>query len=140
MKRAKDFNILIALVMIVLLNCFISSLRASECSSYISSTGDITAIEQDSVLVSLSAIRKANIKLIEAEQNIQLLNSFQNIVEMQKTQIDILEKNIKDRNSKIVELTNQYKEEVKNSKKYKRQRNIFAGSTGLVILLSIILL
>nr|DAG94661.1 MAG TPA: hemolysin [Crassvirales sp.] len=140
MKRAKDFKILIALVMIVLLNFFISSLRASECSSYISSTGDITAIEQDSVLVSLSAIRKANIKLIEAEQNIQLLNSFQNIVEMQKTQIDILEKNIKDRNSKIVELTNQYKEEVKNSKKYKRQRNIFAGSTGLVILLSIILL
>lgn len=126
--------------MIVLLNSFISSLRASECSSYISSTGDITAIEQDSVLVSLSAIRKANIKLIEAEQNIQLLNSFQNIVEMQKTQIDILEKNIKDRNSKIVELTNQYKEEVKNSKKYKRQRNIFVGSTGLVILLSIILL
>lgn len=140
MKRAKDFNILIALVMIVLLNSFISSLRASEYSSCISSTGDITAIEQDSVLVSLSAIRKANIKLIEAEQNIQLLNSFQNIVEMQKTQIDILEKNIKDRNSKIVELTNQYKEEVKNSKKYKRQRNIFAGSTGIVILLSIILL
>lgn len=140
MKRAKDFKILIALVMIVLLNCFISSLRASEYSSCISSTGDITAIEQDSVLVSLSAIRKANIKLIEAEQNIQLLNSFQNIVEMQKTQIDILEKNIKDRNSKIVELTNQYKEEVKNSKKYKRQRNIFAGSTGIVILLSIILL
>ena len=140
MKRAKDFNILIALVMIVLLNCFISSLKASECSSCISSTGDITAIEQDSVLVSLSAIRKANIKLIEAEQNIQLLNSFQNIVEMQKTQIDILEKNIKDRNSKIVEITNQYKEEVKNSKKYKKQRNIFAGSTGLVILLSIILL
>lgn len=140
MKRAKDFNILIALVMIVLLNSFISSLRASEYSSCISFTGDITAIEQDSALVSLSAIRKANIKLIEAEQNIQLLNSFQNIVEMQKTQIDILEKNIKDRNSKIVELTNQYKEEVKNSKKYKRQRNIFAGSTGLVILLSIILL
>lgn len=126
--------------MIVLLNFFISSLRASECSSCISSIGDITAIEQDSALVSLSAIRKANIKLIEAEQNIQLLNSFQNIVEMQKTQIDILEKNIKDRNSKIVELTNQYKEEVKNSKKYKKQRNIFAGSTGLVILLSIILL
>lgn len=127
--------------MIVLLHCFISSLRASECSSCIRPfTGDITAIEQDSALVSLSAIRKANIKLIEAEQNIQLLNSFQNIVEMQKTQIDILEKNIKDRNSKIVELTNQYKEEVKNSKKYKRQRNIFAGSTSLVILLSIILL
>ena len=140
MKRAKDFNILIALVMIVLLNSFISSLRASEYSSYISFTGDITAIEQDSALVSLSAIRKANIKLIEAEQNIQLLNSFQNIIEMQKTQIDILEKNIKDRNSKIVELTNQYKEEVKNSKKYKKQRNIFAGSTGIVILLSIILL
>lgn len=127
--------------MIVLLNFFISSLRASEYSSCILPfTGDITAIEQDSALVSLSAIRKANIKLIEAEQNIQLLNSFQNIVEMQKTQIDILEKNIKDRNSKIVELTNQYKEEVKNSKKYKRQRNIFAGSTSLVILLSIILL
>lgn len=140
MKRAKDFNILIALVMIVLLNSFISSLRASEYSSRISFTGDITAIEQDSALVSLSAIRKANIKLIEAEQSIQLLNSFQNIIEMQKTQIDILEKNIKDRNSKIVELTNQYKEEVKNSKKYKKQRNIFAGSTGIVILLSIILL
>lgn len=126
--------------MIVLLNFFISSLRASEYSSCISSTGDITAIEQDSALVSLSAIRKANIKLIEAEQSIQLLNSFQNIIEMQKTQIDILEKNIKDRNSKIVELTNQYKEEVKNNKKYKKQRNIFAGSTGIVILLSIILL
>lgn len=94
---------------------------------------------KDSVLIALTTIRKANIKLIEAEQNAKLVESFQKIIEMQKSQIDILDINLRERNATIVNLNNELNKEVNNNKKYRKQRNFFLGTTGLSILLLILL-
>ena len=124
--------------MIVLLSSSSNLLKAGVRDSILLYGGRIHQ-DSDSVLIALSTIRKANIKLIEAEQDRQLVESFQKIVEMQKTQIDILDINLRERNATIVNLNNQLNEQIDNSRKYKRQRNIFAG-TSVLALIALILM
>lgn len=124
--------------MILLCNC-LSSWSREEVRDSLLLYGGRVHQDSDSVLIALSTIRKANIKLIEAEQDKQLVESFQKIVEMQKTQIDILDVNIRERNATIVNLNNQLNEQIDNSRKYKRQRNIFAG-TSVLALIALILM
>lgn len=138
MKKIRNFNILTVLVMIVLLS-FSSNLLKAEVRDSIILYGGRVRQDSDSVLIALSTIRKANIKLIEAEQNKQLVESFQKIVEMQKTQIDILDVNLRERNTTIVNLNNQLNEQIDNSRKYKRQRNIFAGTSVLALIVLILM-
>ena len=124
--------------MIVLLS-FSSNLLKAEVRDPMLLYGGREHQDSDSVLIALSTIRKANIKLIEAEQNKQLIESFQKIVEMQKTKIDILDVNLRERNTTIVNLNNQLNEQIDNSRKYKRQRNIFASTSVLALIVLILM-
>lgn len=94
----------------------------------------------DSALVAMSAIRAANIKLIEAKADKQLKEQFKKLVELQREQIVILNKNIDSKNKIIIDLTNQVNDNNSKVRKLKRQRNIYAGSSiGLSALIVLIL-
>lgn len=94
----------------------------------------------DSALVAMSAIRAANVKMIEGQADKQLKEQFKKLVELQSEQIVILNKNIDSKNKIIIDLTNQVNDNNAKVRKLKRQRNIYAGSSiGLSALIVLIL-
>lgn len=125
--------------MIVLLCCSVNLYGQSEADSvaYLPTGG---AARTDSVLIGIDELRLANAKLIRAEYDAMLKNNFKKIVEAQRSQIDILEANFnrqKNINAKLVDEV--IKAEAK-ANKYRKQRNIAAGSScGLLAIIVIIL-
>lgn len=94
------------------------------------------------MLIAISDIRLANIKMIEGSYDKQLSNSFKNIIDMQNAQINILQNNLTRQKYINVCLTDSLNDANNSIKKYKRQRTIYAGSSiGLLaIILGITLL
>jgi hypothetical protein len=88
----------------------------------------------------MSAIRAANVKMIEGQADKQLKEQFKKLVEIQSEQIVILNKNIDSKNKIIIDLTNQVNYNNAKVRKLKKQRNIYAGSSiGLSALIVLIL-
>lgn len=103
--------------MIVLLSCSINSLS----KSLTSSTG---RIEQDSVTIAISDIRKANAKLIELSYEKDINNNLRQIIK---------------NDSVLAEQSRQrYILLDRSCKKVKKQRNIAYCSTGATIMLLIL--
>lgn len=125
--------------MIVLL-CYSENLysQSKGDSAEISPTGEFT--QSDSVLIGIDELRLANIKLIKADYDAMLKDNFKKIVEAQKAKIDILESNF-DRQKKInANLVNEVTKAESKANKYRKQRNIAAGSScGLLAIIVIIL-
>lgn len=103
-----------------------------------SPTGEF--MRSDSVLIGIDELRLANIKLIKADYDAMLKDNFKKIVEAQKAKIDILESNF-DRQKKInANLVNEVTKAESKANKYRKQRNIAAGSScGLLAIIVIIL-
>lgn len=122
------------LAIVLALHCS-SSWCQSESIAAHPSTGGIAA---DSVYISIELIRKANVKLIQAEADIQLKLQLKNMIEIYKSENEILNATI-DRQKVMIDHANKYNSELQdNNYKLKKQRNILAGTSigfGLIIIL-----
>lgn len=106
--------------MIVLLSC---SRGWCQSDASLSSTGEFT---NDSVLVAISDLRVANAKMIELKYEKDINNNLKEIIKNDSVAIVALRED----NSVIA----------KQAKKYKRQRNVVSGASGVLVVLLILAL
>ena len=95
----------------------------SENNATISSTGEVT---QDSVLVAVDDLRAANAKMIELRYEKEINNGLREIIKNDSIAIVALRE---DNNIVAAE-----------AKKYKRQRNVAGGASGVLVILLILAL
>ena len=95
----------------------------SENNAMISSTGEVP---HDSVLVSVDDLRAANAKMIELRYEKEINNSLKEIIKNDSIAIVALRED----NSVVEE----------QAKKYKRQRNVAGGASGVFVILLILAL
>lgn len=99
-------------------------------------------VEQDSVLVSIQAIRVANTKMIELKYEKAINENYRQTIELDSAIINALENNLYNCALELEEQINVCDEEIN---KIKRQRNTAIGvgtgtSTALLVILILILL
>ena len=95
----------------------------SEDNAHPSFTGEVT---QDSVLVAVDDLRAANVKMIELRYEKEINNSLKEIIKNDSVAIVALRE---DNNIAAAE-----------AKKYKRQRNVAGGASGVLVILLILAL
>ena len=99
----------------------------SKSNAYIinSSTGELV---DDSVLIAISDLKKANAKMIELEYEKEINSKLREIVESDSVTIQLLKEDVSMANRRCEE----------SSKKVRAQRNILGGSTVVSLLLLIL--
>jgi hypothetical protein len=97
-------------------------------------------VEEDSTTISIDAIRRATIIMSKATMYKEISIHLQSIIDEQKVQLGVLQDNLNIQKELNVKLTNKVNEEVDRSRKLKKQRNIFAGSTGILTIIYLVLL
>ena len=127
---------MILLVVIVLFPFSIVCSQNSRTDSVYSPTGE----RIDSVKISLSAIRKANIKLINGNAAILINAQNDSIISMKDTQIELLKEAIDREQKLLIALNKNIDLYTKENDKLRRQRNILGGTTvGLATILIMLL-
>lgn len=124
--------------MTVLLSMNLLSWSQNSINYSIPSTG---VIEVDSVKLPVELIRKANIKLIEAEADKAIKNQLLKIVDTYKSENNALNSFINKQNKILISVTNdnnKIKEE--NDKLMKKLNVSLIGNCGLLIALGLIIL
>lgn len=124
--------------MIVLFHCSTAYCQSnSRPDSIHFSTGEVI---RDSVKISLVAIRKANVKLINGNAAI-LINAYNDsIIAMKDTQIELLKEAIDREQKLLVALNNSISLCNKENDRLRRQRNVLGGTTvGLAAILILLL-
>ena len=124
--------------MIVLFHCSTAWSQSSQSDSIDSSTGEI--IKADSVKISLDAIRKANIKLINGNAAILINAHNDSIISMKDTQIELLREAIDREQKLLIALNKNIELCTKENDKLRRQRNVLGGTTvGFAAILILLL-
>lgn len=124
--------------MIVLFHCSTAYCQSNSIPDSIHfSTGEVI---RDSVKISLVAIRKANVKLINGNAAI-LINAYNDsIIAMKDTQIELLKEAIDREQKLLIALNNSISLCNKENDRLRRQRNVLGGTTvGLAAILILLL-
>ena len=109
-----------------------------------SSTGGLTKADTAKVAIPIDAIRAANIKLIEAKANEQVVLLQSNTIKDQRDIISELENINKDLQSRIVQANNNNERLAKDMNKYRKRSKVATWAAGIsgsgfIVLLLIIL-
>lgn len=123
--------------MIVLFHYSTACSQSSRIDSVYLPTGELI---KDSVKISLAAIRKANVKLINGNAAILINAHNDSIISMKDTQIELLREAIDREQKLLVALNKNIELCTKENDKLRRQRNVLGGTTvGLAAILILLL-